>query len=105
MSATEQDKKRRRKSRITAEMDEDDLQLDDGDSRPDDGDMDDSGSKSGKQQRTGKRKMKETSRSSAHESIPPKLFKQMKTLLDFLIKYRDKYVDAVEVSPGMNVRL
>ena len=92
MSSTEQDKKRRRKRRINAEMDEDDLQLDDGDSRPDDGDMDDTSSKSGKQQRTGKRKMKETSKSFSHESIPPKLFKQMKTLLDFLIKYRDKYV-------------
>ena len=90
LSSTEQDKKRRRKRRINADMDEDDLQLDDGDSRPDDGDMDDASSKSGKQQRTGKRKMKETSKSFPHESIPPKLFKQMKTLLDFLIKYRDK---------------
>lgn len=76
-------------------MDDDDdgQQLDESDSRFDDGEADSQQSKSGKQARVAKRKMKESSKHYSNESIPSKLLKQMQTLLDFVIKYRDKYVD------------
>jgi hypothetical protein len=40
--------------------------------------------------RVGKRKLKETNKKYSDEPISAKLFKQMTTLLDFVIKYRDK---------------
>lgn len=84
LSSTEQDKKRRGRRR--AEMDDDDDgQMEDMDSRHDEQDGDGKSSK-----RMGKRKFKEGHRSSAHEAIPSKLFKQMRTLLEVVIKYRDK---------------
>ena len=68
-----------------ADEDEDDFagQFEESDSRFDEND----GGKSNKQ-RVGKRKIKEMNRSA----IPSKLMKQMRTLLDVLIKYRDKFV-------------
>ena len=45
-------------------------------------------SKSGR--RVGKRKLKETNKKYSDDPLPPKLLKQMTTLLDFVIKYRDK---------------
>ena len=96
LSSTEQDKKRRRKRRtLNADLDDDDdgQQLEESDSRFDDGEADSLQSKSSKQARVGKRKMKESSKHYSNDSIPSKLLKQMQTLLDFVIKYRDKYVD------------
>jgi hypothetical protein len=40
--------------------------------------------------RAGKRKLKETNKKQSDDPIPPKLSKQLTTLLDFVIKYRDK---------------
>lgn len=87
MNSTELEKKRRRKRRIAnVDMDDDDEGLnDDFDMRQGDNDLDSVDSKSGK--RAGKRKLKE---SNKNEPIPSKLYKQMQTLLDFVIKYRDK---------------
>ena len=87
---SEQDKKRRRKRRaLHGELEDDDDglggQLDDVDSRHDEHDHESKSSK-----RSGKRKFKEHQKNSAQEMIPSKLYKQMQTLLDFVIKYRDK---------------
>ena len=72
--------------------DDDDAQLfEETDSRLDDDDPEGSQSKSGKQQRVVKRKIKDSSKHYSNDSIPSKLLKQMQTLLDFVIKYRDKY--------------
>jgi hypothetical protein len=58
------------------------------DDRQGDNDIDGIESKFGK--RVGKRKLKETNKTYSNEPVPSKLFKQMQTLLDFVIKYRDK---------------
>ncbi|CAF4789157.1 unnamed protein product, partial [Rotaria magnacalcarata] len=39
--------------------------------------------------RSGKRKLKDASRSFTNEPISSKLFKQLQTLLEFVVKYRD----------------
>ena len=84
---TDQDKRRRRKTRIPqGEIDDyDDGLMDDFDSRHDEQDIDGRSNK-----RTGKRKLKDTQKNTPHEMIPSKLYKQMQTLLDVVIKYRDK---------------
>jgi hypothetical protein len=91
LTATEHDKKHRRKQR-TFNDDDDELnvQQDDVDSRHDELELDGQHSKSSKQQRTGKRKIKDITKRTSHESIPSKLYKQMTTLFEFVIKYRDK---------------
>ncbi len=91
LGTPEQEKKRRRKRRVANNVDlddDDDGQHDDIDSKQDDNDMDVVISKVGR--RVGKRKIKETNKKYSDEPIPAKLFKQMTTLLDFVIKYRDK---------------
>ena len=93
LGTTELEKKRRRKRRVANNVDlddEDDGQQDDIDSKQDDNDLDVMISKSGR--RVGKRKLKETNKKYSDEPIPVKLLKQMTTLLDFVIKYRDKYL-------------
>lgn len=70
------------------DYDDDDDQQDESNSKLDDDDADIVTSKSGR--RVGKRKLKETNKKYSDDPIPPKLFKQMTTLLDFVIKYRDK---------------
>jgi SWI/SNF-related matrix-associated actin-dependent regulator of chromatin subfamily A protein 2/4 len=84
LNSTEQDKKRRRKRRtMNMDLDEDDDgQQDEIDVRQGDHDID--------EKRMGKRKFKENNK--GYEGIPSKLLKQMQTLLDFVIKYRDKYI-------------
>ena len=94
LGSTEQEKKRRRKRRgAQADMDDDDEDeeigaQDDGDSKQDDADADGSSSKTGR--RAGKRKLRDTGKSSANEPLPAKLSKQLSKLLEFVIKYRDK---------------
>jgi hypothetical protein len=68
--------------------DDDGGQVDEIDSKQDDNDMDVVTSKVGR--RAGKRKLKETNKKYSDDPIPAKLFKQLTTLLDFVIKYRDK---------------
>lgn len=90
MGTPDQDKKRRRRRRVAnnIDFDDDDDQQDDNDSKQDDNDPDVVSSKSGR--RVGKRKLKETNKKYSEDPISPKLLKQMTTLLDFVIKYRDK---------------
>ena len=90
MGTTEQEKKRRRKRRIAnnVDLDDDDDQQDDADSKQDDNDSDVLMSKPSR--RVGKRKLKETNKKYSEDPIAPKLLKQMTTLLDYVIKYRDK---------------
>jgi SWI/SNF-related matrix-associated actin-dependent regulator of chromatin subfamily A protein 2/4 len=97
LSSSEQDKKRRRKRRVqNAELDEDDDggggQFDEFDSRQGDHDID---SKLNK--RIEKRKLKDKNK---HFS---KLYKQMQTLLDFVIKYRDNEDNRVLSKPFMRL--
>jgi len=97
LGTSEQEKKRRRKRRTANNLDfddDDDGQQDDGD-KQDDNDPDVVTPKLGR--RLGKRKLKETNKKMSDEPIPPKLFKQLSTLLDFVIKYRDKYVRVLVV--------
>ena len=76
---TDQEKKRRRKkTMMNADMDDDEDNFVD--------DYDGFGSKSSKS--TGKRKLKEI-----NKPLPTKIYKQMQTILDFVIKYRDKFVE------------
>jgi hypothetical protein len=70
------------------DLDDDDDQQDDIDSKQDDNDLDVMISKTGR--RVGKRKLKETNKKYSDDPISAKLLKQMTTLLDFVIKYRDK---------------
>lgn len=91
MGTSEQEKKRRRKRRVANNVDlddDDDGQQDEIDSKQDDNDLDVVTSKSGR--RVGKRKIKETTKKFSDDPVPAKLMKQMTTLLDFVIKYRDK---------------
>jgi hypothetical protein len=74
---------------LEADMDDyEDLQHGEIDSRQEDIDMDGMNSKFGK--KMGKRKLKDMNKNYPNEPIPSKLFKQMQTLLDFVVKYRDK---------------
>ena len=93
MDTTEQDKKRRRKRRLLdIDMDDDeDGQHGEMDGRHGMSDIDGTDSKSGK--RMGKRKLKDMNKNYPNEPIPSKLFKQMQTLLDYVVKYRDKYIE------------
>lgn len=68
--------------------DDDDGQQDEADSKQDDNDPDVTTPKSSR--RVGKRKLKETNKKYSDDPVSPKLFKQLSTLLDFVIKYRDK---------------
>ncbi len=92
MDATEQDKKSRRKRRLLdMDMDDDeDGQHGEMDSRHGVSDIDGTDSKSGK--RMGKRKLKDMNTNYPNAPIASKLFKQMQILFDFVIKYRDKYI-------------
>lgn len=98
LNSLEHDKKRRRKRRtLNADVDDDDDgQHDDLDGRQFDHDIDGGDSKSGK--RSGKRKLKDSHKHHHHEPIPTKLYKQMQTLLDVVIKYRDEYVPRSSIS-------
>lgn len=96
-------KKRRRKRRtLNAEGDDDEEdffgQQDESDSRFDE-------LETGKpsKQRVGKRKIKENSKSFSNANIPSKLLKQMKTLLDCVIKYRDNEDNRILSKPFMRL--
>ncbi|CAF1072530.1 unnamed protein product [Adineta steineri] len=103
LSATEQDKRSRRKRRaLNPDMDDDDEgQFDDNNARQGDNDIDGSDSRSGK--RTVKRKFKETNKHYSNEPVPSKLFKQMQTLYDFVIKYRDNDDNRILSKPFMRL--
>ncbi|CAF1187630.1 unnamed protein product [Rotaria sordida] len=109
LNTTEQDKKRRRKRRLlNVDIDDDDddggssgIQHDEMDIRQGDNDFESIDSKSSK--RIGKRKLKETNKNYLNEPIPSKLFKQMQTLLDFVIKYRDNDDNRILSKPFMRL--
>ncbi|CAF3496918.1 unnamed protein product, partial [Rotaria sp. Silwood2] len=103
LNTTEQDKKRRRKRRVlNVDIDDDDDgQHDEIDVRQGDNDFDCMDTKFGK--RMGKRKLKESSKNYSNEPIPSKLYKQMQTLLDFVIKYRDNDDNRILSKPFMRL--
>ncbi|CAF0781322.1 unnamed protein product [Adineta ricciae] len=104
LGTSDQEKKRRRgKRNVTRDIDfddDDDGQHDETDSKQDD-DADVTISKSGR--RVGKRKLKETNKKYSDDPISPKLFKQLSTLLDFVIKYRDNEDNRVLSKPFMRL--
>lgn len=72
------------------EDDEDDIGgQDDAESKQDDPDVDESTSKTVR--RGGKRKLRDTGKSVANDPLPAQLSKQLTKLLEFVIKYRDKF--------------
>ncbi|CAF4614333.1 unnamed protein product, partial [Rotaria sp. Silwood1] len=103
LNTPEQDKKRRRKRRIlNVDIDDDDDgQHDEFDLRQGDNDFDSIDIKSSK--RIGKRKLKETNKNYSNEPISSKLYKQMQTLLDFVIKYRDNDDNRILSKPFMRL--
>ncbi|CAF3394516.1 unnamed protein product [Rotaria sp. Silwood1] len=104
LGTPEQDKKRRRKRRVANNIDfddDDDGQHDENDSKQGDNDMDVITSKVGR--RAGKRKLKETNKKYSDDPIPAKLFKQMTTLLEFVIKYRDNDDNRILSKPFMRL--
>ncbi|CAM2712301.1 unnamed protein product [Rotaria socialis] len=104
LGTPDQDKKRRRKRRTATNIDfddDDDEQQDESNSKQDDDDMDAVPTKVGR--RAGKRKLKETNKKYSDDPIPAKLLKQMTTLLDFVIKYRDNDDNRVLSKPFMRL--
>ncbi|CAF0901694.1 unnamed protein product [Adineta ricciae] len=103
LNSLEHDRKRRRKRRTLNEDvdDDDDGQHDDLDGRQFDRDIDGIDSKSGK--RSGKRKLKDSHKHYQNEPVPTKVYKQMQTLLDVVIKYRDDEDNRVLSKPFMRL--
>ncbi|CAF3816032.1 unnamed protein product [Rotaria magnacalcarata] len=104
LGTPDQDKKHRRKRRTVTNIDfddDDDEQQDESNSKQDDDDMDAVPTKVGR--RAGKRKLKETNKKYSNEPVPAKLLKQMRTLLDFVIKYRDNDDNRVLSKPFMRL--
>ncbi|CAF0773868.1 unnamed protein product [Rotaria sordida] len=105
LGTPDQEKKRRRKRRVANNVDFDDDddvgQHDENDSKQGDNDMDIVTSKVGR--RVGKRKLKETNKKYSDDPVPAKLFKQMTTLLDFVIKYRDSDDNRILSKPFMRL--
>ncbi|CAF3864024.1 unnamed protein product [Rotaria magnacalcarata] len=101
LNSTE-DKKRRRRRRFNVDLDDDEEgQLDDTDIRQVDNDFESMDAKSSK--RSGKRKLKDASRSFTNEPISSKLFKQLQTLLEFVVKYRDNDDNRILSKPFMRL--